>query len=169
MVAGCGRELRFAARFLLLFGLLHYAYAACHDSPVEHFAIEVATVRPSVALIDWLAPDARAMASGHRILAPGGSLSILNGCEGTETMFLMIAAVVAFPACWRKKLAGGLLGSGLIYLLNQARIVALFVAARESRHWFDLLHGYVAPTLIIVLGCLYFLWWADGDKPAHPA
>ena len=54
-----------------------------------------------------------------------------------------------------------MLGTLILYALNQGRIVALFFAAQHDRHWFDLLHGTIAPTLIIVLGCLFFLWWAS--------
>ena len=156
-----GMELRFALVFLLIFFVLQYAYSASRGSMVEHLVIDIATVQPSAAIINLVTPDTNAMASGHRIISPQGSLSILNGCEGTETMFLLIAAIIAFTAPWRHKLKGALMGIIFVYALNQARIVALFFAVRQNRNWFDLLHGYVAPTIIIVLGCLFFLWWAS--------
>ena len=154
-------ELRFALFFLLIFFALQYAYSASRGSTFEHLIIDMVTVRPSAAIISLISPAANAMASGHRITSPQGSLSILNGCEGTETVFLLLAAIIAFTAPWRHKLKGALIGTLLIYAINQGRIVALFFAAQQNRNWFDLLHGYVAPTLIIVLGCLFFLWWAN--------
>ena len=156
-----GRELRFALVFLLIFFALQYAYSASRGGVVEHLVIDIATVRPSAAIINLVTSGTNAVASGHRIISPQGSLSILNGCEGTETMFLLIAAIIAFTSPWRHKLKGALMGIIFVYALNQVRIVALFFAVRQNRNWFDLLHGYVAPTIIIVMGCLFFLWWAS--------
>ena len=156
-----GIELRFAVAFLLLFFLLQYGYSAARGSAVEHVVIDLATVRPSTAAINLIAPEAGAHASGQRIVSPHGSLSVLNGCEGTETVFLLLAAIAAFKAPWRHKLKGAVLGTLFVYGLNQGRIVALFFAAQQDRKWFDLLHGTIAPTLIIVLGCLFFLRWAS--------
>lgn len=153
-------ELRFALAFLLTFCILHYAYLSGRGGMVEHLVIEVATVFPSAALINFIDPSKQAMASGHSILSPHGSISVLNGCEGTETLFLLIAAIIAFRASWRNKLKGMLLGTILVYCLNQARIVVLFFAAQENRKWFDMIHGYVAPSLIIVMGSVFFLCWA---------
>ena len=166
------RELRFALVFLFTFCILQFAYQAGHGGLVEHLVIDVATVYPSAALINFIDPGMHAVASGQRILSPGGSLSILNGCEGTETLFLLAAAIAAFRASWLNKLKGLLLGTGLVYCLNQARIVVLFFAAQENRHWFEMIHGYIAPSLIIVLGSLFFLWWANAttdDESAHAA
>lgn len=161
-----GMELRFAFLFLLIFLLLQYGYSACSGTAIEHLVIDVGTVRPSVAVINLIAPDDAAQASGQRILSPLGGLSVLNGCEGTESIFLLLAAIFAFNASWTHKLKGALLGTLLIYLLNQGRIVSLYFAAHHDRHWFDLLHGTIAPTLIIVLGCLFFLFWS-GRRPLN--
>lgn len=154
-------ELRFALMFLLVFFVLHAGYTACQGTWIEHAVIDNATVRPSVVFIDWVSPEAQAQARGNRILSPLGSLSIVNGCEGLESLFLLWAAMIAFPSHWRRKLRGVLLGTLLIYLLNQARIITLFYALHEDRRWFDLLHGYIAPTFIIVAGGVFFLGWAS--------
>jgi len=167
-----GNELRFALVFLLVFSLLHFAYQSSPGDMAEHLVIDVATVHPSAALINFIDAGKQAVASGHRIVSPQGSLSILNGCEGTEVLFLLAAAILAFPASWENKAKGILMGTCLVYCLNQARIVALFFASQQSRHWFDMLHGYIAPSLIIVLSALYFLWWAHAavaDEPAKTA
>ncbi len=158
------KELRFALLFLFTFFVLQYTYSSSRDGLVEHFVIDLATVYPSTAFINFIDPGEQAIASAHRILSSQGSISVLNGCEGTETLFLLIAAIVAFRASWRSKLKGMLLGAILVYCLNQVRIVALFFAAQENRKWFDMIHGYIAPSLIIVLSCLFFLWWANNVK-----
>jgi exosortase family protein XrtM len=164
-----GSELRFAVIFLLFFTLLQYGYAASRGSIVERIVIDIATVQPSVAVINLIAPEEQAKASGHRILSPLGGLNILNGCEGTESIFLLLAAILAFAAPWKYKLIGALIGTMLVYMLNQTRIVSLYFLAHQNHHWFDLLHGYVAPTLIVVLTCVFFLWWANWVIPVKKA
>ncbi|MBI3479742.1 MAG: archaeosortase/exosortase family protein [Nitrosomonadales bacterium] len=164
------KELRFALMFLLAFCTLQYAYLSGRDGIVEHLAIDAMTVAPSTALINLIAPGKQAVANGHRILSPHGSLSVLNGCEGTETLFLLSAAIFAFRTTWKNKLKGILLGAALVYVLNLARIVVLFFAAQNdttsspsvlaNRNWFEAIHGYIAPSLIIALSSLFFLWWA---------
>lgn len=156
-----GRELRFALVFLLTFCILQFSYQAGRATLVKHLVIDVATVYPSTALINFIDPGMQAVASGQRILSPQVSLSILNGCEGTETLFLLVAAIAAFRTSWRNKLTGLLLGTCLVYCLNQARIVVLFIAAQQNRQWFEIIHGYIAPSLIIVLCSLFFVWWAN--------
>ena len=158
-----GIEFRFVLIFLLLFFALQYGYSASRGGIVEHWVIDLATVQPSTAVINLIVPDSHAQSSGHRIVSPHGSISILNGCEGTETMFLLLAAMVAFNAPWKQKLKGVLLGMLMIYGLNQVRIIALFFAAQQDRKWFDMLHGIIAPTLIIVLSVLFFLWWTSSN------
>ncbi|MHB0986600.1 MAG: exosortase/archaeosortase family protein [Sulfuricella sp.] len=156
---GFRRELSFSALFLILFFALQFAYSLTRGSAVETVVIDLATVKPSAAVIGWIAPLERARAQGHRIVSTHGSLSVLNGCEGTESLFLLLAAIFAYPMPWYARLKGAVLGATLIYLLNQVRIVALYFAHRHSAAAFDLLHGYVAPTLIILLASLFFLWW----------
>lgn len=163
-----GMELRFALMFLLIFFALQYGYSASRGGIAEHLIIDIATVQPSTDIINLVTPSMQAIASGHRIVSSQGSLNILNGCEGTETIFLLIAAIIAFAAPWQHKLKGVLMGIALVYTLNQMRIVVLFFAAQQNRKWFDLLHGYIAPTLIIVLGCLFFLWWANAANRHAP-
>jgi exosortase family protein XrtM len=144
--------------------LLQYAYSSNRGGMVEHFTIDVATVQPSAALINFIAPQKHAVASGSHIHSLQVSISILNGCEGIETVFLLLAAIVAFQTSWRNKLKGMFLGTCLIYCLNQARIVMLFFAAQENRQWFNMLHAYIAPSLIVVLSGLFFLWWTNTTK-----
>jgi exosortase family protein XrtM len=147
--------------FLVIFGVLDYGYYFARGTFVEHLIIDKLTVRPAVAIIDTLEPTARATASGHSLLSPFGRINILQGCEGTEAMFLLIAAVLPFPVRWKAKLLGVGTGVLLMYAMNQLRILALFAALRWHRDWFSSLHGLIAPTFIVLVGCLFFFLWAN--------
>ncbi len=159
--------LRSTGMFALVFLLLQWGYQASSDTPIERAVIDVATVRPSAFLINRLSPEERVRARGHRLISEHVKLSVLNGCEGTESVFLVIAAIVAFRAGWRHKLWGIAAGIVVVYLANQARIVALYFALRHDRAWFSAMHGYILPTLIIAIGCWYFLWWIQWSTRAQ--
>ena len=142
--------------FLGVFAVLQWAWSEARDTWVERLVIHEATVKPAAAMIRVLSPEAKAEPVGARIKAAGGGLNILNGCEGTEVMFLLVAAFAAVRMGWRGRLTGLALGLALIFALNQARILALFYAFREQRSLFDLLHTAVLPAVLVAAVGLYF-------------
>lgn len=153
-------EMGFAVGFLVLFAALSGGYSLCQGSPLEHLLVDTLTVKPSAALIDALSPGERVQAVGHSLVSPAVSLNVLTGCEGTEGMLLLASA---FLACFTKPFGARIRGAAaavvLIYALNQLRLCALYFAARYDRPMFALIHGYVGPTLIILGGSLFFVWW----------
>ena len=144
------------AIFLGLFFALQWLWSEARDTWIERIVIHEATVKPAAALVNLLTPDTNARPVAASIKAPGGGLNILNGCEGTEVMFLLIAAFAAVRLGWRQKLIGLGLGLALVFVLNQARILTLFYAFRNERSLFDLLHTTVLPAVLIAAVALYF-------------
>lgn len=145
-----------AALFLLAFTVLQAGWELSRGTALEQFVIHDATVRPAVALIRWISPQIDARAVGFSIKAPGGGLNIQNGCEGTEALFLLLAAFLAAPLALRTRLVGLSTGFLLAHAFNLARIVALFYAWRTSPARFDLLHGSVLPIAMVLLVSGYF-------------
>ncbi|MFH1816304.1 MAG: exosortase/archaeosortase family protein [Pseudomonadota bacterium] len=144
------------AIFLGVFAVLQWTWGEARDTWIERLVIHEATVKPAAAMIQILTPEADAKPVGASIKAAGGGLNILNGCEGTEVMFLLGAAFSAVRMGWRYRLTGLALGLALIFALNQARILALFYAFREQRSLFDLLHTTVLPAVLVAAVALYF-------------
>lgn len=142
--------------FLGVFAMLQWAWSESRDTWVERLVIHEATVKPAAALVQAITPEANARPVAASIKAPGGGLNILNGCEGTEVMFLLIAAFAAVRMDWRQRLMGLAPGLSLIFALNQARILALFYAFRNERGLFDILHTTVLPAVLIAAVALYF-------------
>jgi hypothetical protein len=54
--------------------------------------------------------------------AHGGGLRIENGCEGMEVWFLLFAAFLVAPLTWRSRGLGFLLGTAVVFIVNQLRI-----------------------------------------------
>jgi exosortase/archaeosortase family protein len=147
--------------FALVTALLQCGWKQVRGTAVERAVIDVATVQTSAALIRQLTPEVQAQAQGSRIRAPGGGINILNGCEGTEALFLLIAAMAAHRATWRQRAVGLLAGTVAVFGLNQLRVLALFYSYRSDRALFDQLHGLVTPLLLICSAVALFAAWAD--------
>lgn len=149
---------RVALVFLLALAALQGGWSALRGSAAERAVIDHATVGTAVALVNRLTPEVAAQAKGARIQAAGGGINVLNGCEGTEVLFLLWAALLAAPLSWRWRLQGALLGAVWVFALNQVRLLALFYSYREDRPLFNLLHGLVAPGLLVAATLLFVAW-----------
>ena len=145
--------------FALAVALLQLAWNGARGTALERLVIERFTVRPAASLINLITPEVRARPRGARIQAARGGLNVLNGCEGTEILFLLWAALAVAPLRVRDKMAGALAGTPLVLALNQGRLLALFYASRADRAWFDLLHGTAAPLIMVLAVALFFLAW----------
>jgi hypothetical protein len=61
-----------------------------------------------------------------------------------------------------------------VFAINQIRVLALFFSLRDHPSWFGLLHGLIAPLMVVILVGMFFLAWlrwsaqerADGGAPA---
>ena len=155
--------------FLSVFFILQMAYGASRGSAFEHFVIGDLTVVPAAALINLLTPTVQVQALGNQLLAAGGGIVVLKGCEGTEVMFMLAAAFAAVNLPWRRRLTGLGLGILLVFGLNQIRLITLFYAHRSDPSLFNLLHGTVTPIVLIVAVALFvFFWMGEGQAAIEP-
>jgi exosortase family protein XrtM len=148
-----------AFAFALVFMALQSGWEAARGSWIERLWVHQLTVRSATVVINQLTPEVQAVAKGTRISAPGGGLNVLFGCEGTDAVFLLTAALLVFPMSLRARATGLVVGLVWVFVLNQLRIVALFYAFRADSGLFDLLHTAAAPLLMVVLTGLYFHLW----------
>jgi exosortase/archaeosortase family protein len=153
--------------FLAIFAGLQALYGAAKGTWVERFVIDQATVKTSAWLIDKADPQVMVQPVGTRLRAPGGGINILNGCEGMDMLCLMIAAMLVAPLTWKAKLAGVIAGTCFIFVLNQARIMALFYSFRANSAVFEMLHGLVAPLVLITAAGIFFTLWLGRYGPSQ--
>lgn len=153
-----------AALFVLVVVALQWAWSEARGTAVERAVINNATVGTAVAVINFWTPQVHASAVGPRIKAPGGGINILNGCEGTEVLFLFVAALMAYPFSWQTRLGGLLGGTAFIFVANQGRLLTLFYSYQNDRELFDQLHGLVMPLILIVATLGLFVWLMHLDE-----
>ena len=149
------------AAFVAMFATLQALYGAASDTWVERLVIDVLTVEVAAALIDTIDPGSGVLPVGSRLTSPGGGINILNGCEGTDVAFLLTSAMLVAPLPFSRRVLGVFVGGAVVFVLNQARVIALFYALRHDRAWFDTLHGVVTPLLLIMAAGVFFACWLD--------
>lgn len=167
---------RFAVRFVLGFAVLAGAFEASRGTAFERVLVEGVILKPTAAVLALLAPGAHAQLFGRTLVLGGGAaLRVTRGCEGIELFLLLVAAVLAFPALWKARLRGLLVGSLLAYVLSVLRLIVLCLTLRYSPALWEALHGLVLPLGPIALLTIYFARWsaaaaaAAGRPVAHAA
>jgi len=160
-------HIRFALIFLGVFLLLSWSYTASENTPLQVMFIDTLTVKPSVMILNAIGGMEPVTAYKNKLISSEATLSVLHGCEGTEAILLAIAAFIAVPLTLVRKMTGTLLIIAIIYSLNQARIVTLFITAIHSRPLFNFFHGVAGPVLIVLIALTFFWYWAlrEQNKP----
>jgi exosortase H (IPTLxxWG-CTERM-specific) len=97
--------------------------------------------------------------SGTGISSARCTIDIRRGCDAVEPTALFVAAVLAFPAAFRRKISGVLAGMVLLALLNLVRIISLFLVGVYFPKAFELMHGDVWQALFILLSILLWALW----------
>lgn len=150
--------------FAALFGAMQLALIVSR-APVTTWL----AAAPSGWVLARLVPGDQVTVNGSEVRSARVRLNILRGCEGTEAFFLLAAGMLAFPGRWRAKAFGLAVGLPLVFALNQVRIVALYFTVRDFPRQFALMHGYVAPTVLVACVAVVFWLWTSRSAPAHAA
>lgn len=111
--------------------------------------------------------DETAAAAGKVLwnTATGFGVSIEPGCNGIEACIVLFAAVIAFPASWRHKLVGLVIGFVAIQGLNVVRVISLFYLGQWNTAVFNFAHEYLWQALIMLdVLIVWLLWVRAGSK-----
>ncbi len=105
--------------------------------------------------------DPNAMSYGKILLdaKTGVGVSVEAGCNGVEACLILLAAMVAYPASWKMKLAGILVGSLAVQAVNILRVISLFYLARWDKELFEFAHLYLWQALIMLDVLVVWLVW----------
>jgi len=161
------RSAFFVARFLALLILAYFVVAShpVNDRIIVPFTAGVARVSASILR----ALGEHVTVSGTEIRSDRFAVEIENGCNGVETALLFGAAVLAFPAPWRRRVAGLLLGFLAIEAINLVRVVTLFWIGAHRPALFGPSHTVLWQSIVVLCGVLLFLVWASREARATAA
>jgi exosortase H (IPTLxxWG-CTERM-specific) len=173
-------------RFFIIFSLLLIGLFTLEIlQPVEKYVI-----MPFTALIAdisvWIVLlfDDNVIATGNviRDATNGFGVRIERGCNGIEAVIILFSAIFAFPAPFRYKMLGFVIGFFAIQALNLVRIISLFYLGQWSYPVFEWFHLYLWQALIILDALIVWLIWLrrmprdaggddgqEGGLPADPS
>lgn len=135
----------------------------------------------AVWIIELFDANVASMGKVIRSTTNGFAVSIEPGCNGVEAMIILFSAIFAFPAPWKHKIVGFLLGCLTIQALNMVRIISLFYLGQWNMVWFEWFHLYLWQAMIILEALVFWLLWLrwlppirrgppdDGATPATAA
>ena len=119
------------------------------------------------AKMDQLRKEQQAIRSGERPAAEDKTRSfsfiVISECGAIEVMAIFLAAVLAFPALWWKRIMGLAVGLPLMYGVNVFRLSVLGVigALDQDGKWFKFAHEYVWQAVYIVFVVAVWLAWVE--------
>lgn len=108
----------------------------------------------------WLL-GAHGQAVGTVVTSKIFSAEIITECTAIFPLMIFVAAVIAYPSGWRKKLWGILLGVPAILFVNLIRLVTLFYIGYWFPSVFEAAHLLVWQSLIIFFAVLFWLIWVE--------
>ena len=113
----------------------------------------------SANLVQFFDANVTAYANVIQSTRNGFGVAIQPGCNGVEACIILIAAILAFPAPWRPKLAGLAIGILAVQAVNVLRIVSLFYLGQWNMQWFEFAHLYLWQALIMLDVLVVWLLW----------
>lgn len=156
LATGSNLELiKLLALFVFWVITLQWAWDSAKGTGVETFAIEKLTVPSAVCMINAITPNIDAQAIESRIVSRLGVINVLGGCDGTDLYFIVLAGVLSMPMAIGTRVLGAIIGVPLIFIANQARLLALFYSNAYDRQLFGELHGIVTPLVLMVVAIAF--------------
>ncbi len=93
------------------------------------------------------------------------SFHVVPDCGAIPSMSIFLAAVLAFPAVWWKRLVGAAGGVSILYAVNIVRLSTLgYIGAIDKspgRKWFTFAHEYVWQGVFIVFVVVVWMMWVE--------
>ncbi|MEE9294159.1 MAG: hypothetical protein V3W34_04220 [Phycisphaerae bacterium] len=102
-----------------------------------------------------------ATASHTLIRSSEFSVNIVAGCDALEPSAAFVAAVLASPVAFRRKLPGMVIGVISLLTINLLRIVSLFFIGIHFHSIFDMMHYEVWQAAFIVLAIAFWAIWVQ--------
>jgi exosortase H (IPTLxxWG-CTERM-specific) len=168
-------------RFFVIFVAVQALLFGAELTPWAQHYFVVPWTNSLAAISAWLVTviDPNVVAAGKviRSTANGFAVSIEAGCNGVEATIVLVAAIFAFPAPWREKLAGLAAGIVAVQGLNIVRVISLFYIGQWNMQVFEWAHLYVWQALIMLDVLVVWLVWVrllpqdsgKGGRPGGPA
>lgn len=158
-----GMATGFMLRFFIIFSVLLIGLFTLEIlQPAEKYVILPFTSMIADISV-WIVQlfDENVVATGNviRDKVSGFGVSIERGCNGLEAVIILFSAIFAFPAPFKNKVIGFVIGFFAIQLLNLVRIISLYYLGQWNYTAFEWFHLYLWQALIILDALVVWLIW----------
>lgn len=147
-----------ALTFIVGFLVLQVAYRALHASAYAAPVLHATTTMWAATLLTWLEPSSPTWADGGVLRWGDRHLLVGAGCDGADVWTIHASAALAAPLPWHLRWVLFGWGSVLVWILNQARVVALVQLHRHWRDALDAAHAVWAPLALLVMVAAFNAW-----------
>ena len=106
-----------------------------------------------------------ASSAGGVVTMSGFAVEIKNNCNAIYEVGLYAAAVWAYPASWRERLTGTLVGAAVLYVVNFLRILTLLTVGLMYRSWFEATHLYAWQAVFLLVVATCWIAWVSRIRP----
>jgi exosortase/archaeosortase family protein len=106
---------------------------------------------------------------GSALYVAGTNIEIVSDCSPHMPYLIYAAVVLAFPATWRQRAVGLLVGAVVIHAFNTIRIIALIGVLAWKREWFEFAHVYLWQTGTVLAVFATFALWLRSTAPRQGA
>lgn len=106
-----------------------------------------------------------ATSTGGVVSLTGFAVEIKNNCNAIYEVGLYTAAVWAYPASWRDRLMGTLIGAAVLYVVNFLRIMTLLTIGLLHREWFEATHLYAWQAIFLLAVGICWIAWVSRIRP----
>ena len=156
-------KILFLLKFFLALaaGYAFFAWRPINDHVVVPFTAFLASIAGSA--LHLIGEPVRVV--GTEIAGARFGVNVNNGCNGIEAMLILLAAIVAVPASLKARAAGLLIGIVVVQVLNQIRIVTLYLLGAYQPRFFEIFHTAVWQVAVIGAAVLVFVVWSARVAP----
>ena len=88
-------------------------------------------------------------------------INIEGGCDGVESIMMLVLGIALFPIAMKLKWPGLLIGGITLFVLNIIRIAGLYLSGLHAPKFFDFLHLHGGFILFSFVSILIWAFWAS--------
>jgi len=148
--------LRFGLKFCVLFGTTDaLSITSWSDRPLAVFLAAYARATNWILVVC----GQHSYVAGATIQGPGVALTIMRGCDAIDPILVLCAGIAAYPASWRSRAIGLLLGVPALIVMNIVRILSLYVIRLKAPALFEPVHLQIWPVAFVLLAGLLWITW----------
>lgn len=108
--------------------------------------------------LSWFDPSV--LVNQTTVTINGFTAQVIPACTGLFTTAIFLAAVIAYPCAWPRKLSGVALGIFGLFAINWTRIVSLLLIGGYWPGAFDVAHLVIWRSAVLVIAAFLWLTWA---------